>query len=136
MKGRKRHIAVDTLGLLGAVSVHAAHLSESRGARLVVLRLFRHTHRLQKIVVDGGYFPVLIHWVWLLFRCPVEIIKRRESRSFQVLPKRWIVERTFGWLNWQRRLAKDYEHWPATSETCLKISMIHIRLKRLASRQS
>ena len=96
MKGRKRHLAVDTLGLLWAVSVHAANISESRGARLVVLRLCRHTHRVQKIVVDGGYFPVFINWVLLLFRCPVEIIKRSQNGAFQVLPKRWIVERLAG----------------------------------------
>lgn len=68
-----------------------------------------------------------------MFRCPVEVVKRSDSKTFKILPKRWIVERTFGWLNWQRRLSKDYEHSVPSSEACIKISMIHMMLKRLAS---
>lgn len=123
---------MDTLGLIWGISVHSAHISESRGARLLLLRLFRHCHTLEKILVDGGYFPVLFTWAFNLFRCPVEVVKRTgKGKGFQVLPKRWIVERTFGWLNWQRRLAKDYEHRIQSSEAWVKIAMINLMIRKL-----
>jgi len=133
VKGRKRHIAVDTLGLMWALAVHAAHISETRGARLILIRLYQVCPGLKKIFVDGGYFKGIIEWGLAMFGYLVEVVKRSDAaKGFQLLPKRWIVERTFGWLNWYRRLAKDYEHNPRNSEALITLAMIKIMAKRLA----
>jgi transposase len=107
MGGRKRHIAVDTLGLLLTVVVHSAGLSDSRGARCVLLRLFRYWPALAKVFVDGGYKTGLIDWAQLMFGYVVEVVQRVAGPGFQVLPKRWIIERNLGWLVFQRRFSKD-----------------------------
>jgi len=84
--------------------------------------------------MDGGYRgEIFQRWVMDMFRWIVEIVLRPlEKKSFVQLPKRWVVERTFGWLNWCRRLSKDYERLPATSETFIYIAMIRIMVRRLA----
>lgn len=84
MKGRKRHIAVDTLGLIWALAVHAAHISETRGARLVLIRLYQVCPDLKKIFVDGGYFKGIIEWSMAMFGYLIEVVKRSDAvKGFQ-----------------------------------------------------
>ena len=130
-KGRKRHIAVDVMGWPLAVAVHSAGISESRGAHLVLIRLFLVLPHLLKILVDGGYKQGLLDWGKAMFGYVLEVVKRPDLPTFKVLPKRWIVERTFGWFNWQRRLSKDYEHNPKTSEAMLHFTACTLMLRRL-----
>lgn len=137
VKGRKRHLLVDTLGLLIVVVVTAASLPEREGAKLLFTKLERSRerfHRLIKIWVDGGYRGEgFMRWVMDLYGWILETVLRSETaKGFQVLPRRWVVERTFGWFNWCRRLSKDYEVLPATSETMIRVAMIRIMLRRLA----
>ena len=131
-KGRKRHIAVDTQGFLLAVIVHSAGIQDRVGARAVLTRLFATFSTLTTVFVDGGYTGKLIDWAKAMFDWSVHVVKRTETHRFVVLPKRWIVERTFAWLNHFRRLAKDHEILPASSETFITISMIHLALRRMA----
>jgi putative transposase len=135
VKGRKRHILVDTLGLLMTVVVHAANVSETAGGSLVVRELAQRWWRLRLIWLDGGYFRGLFEAVEKLSRwrkIRVEQVLRSDAgKGFAVLPKRWIVERTFGWLNRNRRLAKDYEALPETSEAMIYAVMIRLMLVRL-----
>lgn len=137
IKGRKRHTAVDTLGLILRVIVTTASLPEREGGKRVLQKVHQMGEgisRLYLIWVDGGYSgsPFLI-WVMDAFRWVVQVGKRPEqTQGFVVLKKRWVVERTFGWLNWYRRLSKDYERLPENSEAMIYISMIRLMLKRLA----
>jgi putative transposase len=119
------------MGLPLAIAVHSAGISDSRGAHLLLLRLFLTVPHLLKILVDGGYKQGFLNWGKTMFRCVIEVVKRTQLHTFKVLPKRWIVERTFGWFVWQRRLSKDYEHNPKTSETMLHFAASTLMLKRL-----
>jgi putative transposase len=96
-KGRKQPIAVDTMGFILSVVVHSAGIQDRVGARAVLIRLFRQIHGLKKIFADGGYTSRLIDWTAVMFAAPREIVKRSDVGKFVVLPKRWIVERTFAW---------------------------------------
>ena len=133
IKGRKRHILVDTLGLVHGLIVHPANVPEREGAKLLLKPLRNTLTRMGKIVADGGYQgQKMIDWVrencdWIF-----EIVKRTELHVFRVLPKRWIVERTFGWFNDYRRLSKDYEYADDTSENMIYIAMAQLMLNRLA----
>ena len=131
--GRKRHLVVDTLGLLLAVAVHAADIQDRDGARLVRARLGDRFPRLQVIWADAGYTgPKLGDWVRAVMTWTLDIVRRRpEAEGFEVLPQRWIVERTFAWLGRYRRLSKDFEGLPATSETWIRVAMIDRMLHRL-----
>lgn len=132
VKGRKRHIVVDTMGLLLLVIVHRASIQDRDGAKLVLAALKGRFRRLTLIWADSAYAGQLIPWVQRHVRCVLEIIKRNPSSpGFEVLPRRWVVERTFGWLCRYRRLSKDYERLPTTSETFIYIAMTHLMLKRL-----
>jgi len=132
VKGRKRHLVVDTLGLVLAVVVHAANVQDRDGAKLVLQKLVGRFPRLTLIWADGGYTGQLIDWTTKLANWTLEIVKRSDDRhSFQVLPKRWIVERTLGWLGRYRRLSKDYEELTASSEAMVHIAMIRLMLRRL-----
>ena len=131
-KGRKQHIAVDTLGFILTVVVHSAGIQDRTGARAVLIRLFGIISHLQKIYVDGGYAGKLIQWAQGMFGWVVEVVKRNETGKFVVLPKRWIVERTFAWLANCRRLNRDYEINPRQSEAMIKLAMIRLLVKRLA----
>lgn len=131
IRGRKRHIAVDTLGLPLTVVVHSAGLSDSRGARCVLLRRFRHWPGLAKVLVDGGDKTGLIDWAKLMLGYWGEIVRRASGQGFQVLPKRWIVERSLGGLVFQRRFSKDCEHTPRTSEAMLYAAFSTLMLRRL-----
>lgn len=120
-----------------AVVVHAANIQDRDGAKLVLERLRSQCFRLVLIWADGGYVGQLVDWLWSLRRRSkilLEIVKRCDDvKKFKVLPHRWIVERTFAWLGKYRRLSKDYEFLTETSETFIKIAMIHIMVRRLAS---
>ena len=89
--------------------VHSAGIQDRVGARAVLVRLFRRFDTLTTVFADGGYTGKLIDWAKAMFDYRVEVVKRNELHTFQVLPKRWIVERTFAWLGCSRRLSKDYE---------------------------
>jgi len=131
VKGRKRHIAVDTLGLLLVVFVHSAGIGEREGAKFLVMRLFDFFQGILKIWADGGYSGnPLKEWFSSLFQCVLEIVKRPRGK-FQVVKWRWIVERTFGWFNWYRRLSKDYEYYTSSAEAWIKIASINVMLHRL-----
>jgi putative transposase len=110
IKGRKRHILVDTIGLLLIVVVHTANIQDRDGAKLVLEQVKGTFPRLKLIWADAGYSGQLIEWVSLVCGWILEIVKRSDDiKGFQVLPHRWVVERTFGWLGRYRRLSKDYE---------------------------
>lgn len=130
--GRKRHLLVDTLGLLLVIVVTAASVSESAGARLVLSRRPGGCKKLRRVWVDGGYFGTLLVWAWQKLGLVLEVVKRAaEQKGFAVLPRRWVVERTFAWLSYHRRLSKDYERSTTTSETFVHIAMTRLMLRRL-----
>ncbi len=132
VKGRKRHLVVDTIGLVLVVVVHAASIQDRDGAKLVLARLAGRFPRLRLIWADGGYAGQLIGWVTERWDWTVAIVKRTSGeKGFAVLPRRWVVERTFGWLGRYRVLSKDYEELPQSSEAMVLIVMIQIMLKRL-----
>jgi len=141
VNGRKRHIVVDTLGLILAVVVHPADVQDYDGAVLVLGilgRLKARYRRLKVIFADSAYgrnnLPECVKGAfgWLL----QTVLRPAEAKGFVVLPKRWIVERTFGWLGRYRRHSKDYERNTASSEAMIVITMIHIMLRRLAQQKS
>lgn len=132
INGRKRHLVVDTLGLIWGVVVHAGHVQDRDGAKVLLEKNGGQFTRLRKIWADGGYAGQLIEWVHDRFDWLLEIVKRnKETRGFEVLPKRWIVERTFGWFGWYRRLSKDYEELTENSEAMILVCMIHRMLRHL-----
>jgi putative transposase len=123
INGRKRHVLVDTLGLIITARVHSAARGEREGAKLVLAGLAKQMHRLRLIWADRGYTGPLIEWVWGLRqrrRIKLEIVLRKyKQEGFVVLPRRWVVERTFGWLGRSRRLSKDYERLPERPRSVL-----------------
>ena len=121
------------MGLLLAVVVHPANIQDRDGAKLVIDKLRGRFPRMRLVWADAGYAGKLIEWVWALTGWELEIVKRpRDSHHFQVLPRRWVVERTFAWLSRCRRLSKDYEALSETTEAWIHIAMIHLMLRRLA----
>lgn len=136
IKGIKRHILVDTMGLLLIVVVHIASIQDRDGAKLVLEKVSTRFPRLKRIWADGGYAGKLIDWVKNTCQAVLEIVKRNaDILGFKVLPHRWVVERTFGWLNRYRRLAKNYERLPESSEAMVQIAMIRLMLRRLAAQR-
>jgi putative transposase len=134
LKGRKRHLLVDTLGLPLSVYVTSADVQDRGGTRCLLAGLKPFVPRLKKIWADGAYTgEKLAGWLEEQGGWELEIVERdREARDFEVLPKRWIVERTFSWLIRNRRLSKDYERLVQTSETFMEVAMIRLLLRRLA----
>jgi putative transposase len=133
VKGTKRHLLVDTLGLLLCVVVHAANIQDRDGAKLVFARAKAKCARIRLVWADGGYAGKLIAWLWQCCGWVLAIVKRNELvKGWKLLPRRWVVERTISWLNGYRRLSRDYEYWPETSEAFIQIAMIHLMLHRLA----
>jgi len=121
------------MGLIIAVCVHAASVQDRDGARLVINRLGTRYPRLLLMWADGGYAGKLVEWVAVTFVWVLEIVKRSdEVTGFVVLPKRWIVERSFGWIGRYRRHSKDYEYLPESSEAMILIAMISLMVHRLA----
>jgi putative transposase len=133
IKGRKRHILVDILGLLLIVLVHAADIPDSEGAEDVFRIVQRKHQRLEKIIGDSAYtWNGLVDKVKHLFRFVLSIVSRdRKRKGWYVLPKRWIVERTFGWFGRYRLLSKEYEHKTTSSETDVYVASIRMMLYRL-----
>ena len=133
INGRKRHLVVDTLGLVLAVVVTGGAVQDRDGARRVLTVLARRFSRLVCVWADGGYAGTLVAWLWQLRarrRVRLELVRRANGqRGFAVLPRRWIVERTFAWLVKYCRLRCDYERDPATSETMIKAAMILLMLR-------
>lgn len=132
IKGRKRHLLVDTLGLVLVAVVHAANIQDRDGAKLVLTKAKMRFATLQLIWADGGYRGKLVAWVLMTCAWLLTIVKRNdEAQGFQLLPKRWIVERTFAWLGRYRALSKDYERLPQTTEALIYAAMTHLMLRRL-----
>ena len=128
---------MDTLGLILHVVVHSAAVQDRDGARLVLPVLLQRFGWLRRIFADGGYAGELVGWVKRLLPrrgLSLEVVKRSDAdrHRFAILPKRWIVERTFGWLSKFRRLAKDYEFRTENSETMILIAASRLMLARLA----
>jgi putative transposase len=125
------------MGMILAVVVHSAKIQDRDGAKLVFMKMLGAFPRLKLIWADGGYAGYLISWLavftqsvgtWVL-----EIVKRTDDqKGFVVLPRRWVVERTFAWLSKYRRLSKDYEQNTESSEAWIYVAMIHIMVRRLA----
>ena len=139
IKGRKRFVLVDTLGLLLAVKVVAASVSEKAGAKLLIEKIRANSllkelcSKIEIVWADGGYQgDDLYDWVANLTGWLWEVVKRSDKLTgFVLLPKRWVVERSFAWLSFNRRLSKDYEKLPRNSESALYIAMLPMMLKRL-----
>ena len=137
VKGRKRHIIVDTIGYLLVVIVHAANVFDGRGALQVVEKLFSIVTTVQLIWTDGTYKGHVITWALERFGCVLEMVKNKKKRKtksgkgFKVLPRRWVVERTFAWLGRSRRLSKDYERNPSSSAGMVYVASIRLMLRRL-----
>jgi transposase len=137
IKGRKRFLSVDTLGLVLRVLVTAANVTEREGGKQVLKRvksMGQGVSRLHTIWVDGGFKgEPFMKWVMDVCHWIVMVVLRSDDATgFVLLPKRWVVERTFGWLMHCRRLVRDYEVLPETSETFIYLAMIRIMVRRLA----
>ena len=146
MTGRKRHILVDTIGLLLAVHVHPANVQDRDGARLLLANLAERFPRLAMLWVDAAYQGPCATWItetlgWAVtvvrkprrwFRVPADQDPPERPVGFQVLPRRWVVERTFAWLGRHRRLSKDYEVLTATEEAWIYLAMSRLMTVRLA----
>jgi putative transposase len=125
---------VDTNGLLLSVVVHSAGIQDRDGAKLVLDACKDQYPRLAHIWADGSYRGALIEWVKAEHGWTLEIVEKpAEQKGFSVLPRRWVVERTFAWLGRYRRLSKDYDLLPETSQAWIYLAMTHIMLKRLAA---
>ncbi|MEU7632113.1 IS5 family transposase [Nocardia sp. NPDC049220] len=132
-KGRKRHIATDTLGLLLAVVVTGAHIQDRDGAHRLLVALRARFSTVSHLWVDGGYAGRLVLWAHKVLSLTLEVVKRTDKTSgFLVLPRRWVVERTFGWITKHRRCVRDYETLPEHHEAMVYIAMIMTMSRRLA----
>jgi putative transposase len=131
-KGRKRHIAVDVLGLLICVMVKSDNIQDYKGAFDLLSLAKEICPKIQRFWADSGYHVhSLLDWVTETLKSALEIIKR-PRKTFKIVQWRWVVERTFGWLNRYRRLSKDYETLTTSSEAWIKLAMINIMVRRLA----
>jgi transposase len=135
IKGRKRHLLVDTLGLVLGAKVSPASMAERAGAQALLEDPLRTFAWLRLLWVDGGYCGAeFARWVTALRpKLKVEVVKRSDdTKGFKVLPRRWVVERTFGWLMRQRRLVRDYETTESSAEAWIFVAMLRIQIRRLA----
>ena len=137
VNGIKRHLLVDTLGLMLAVVVLTASIQDHDGARTLLAKVKGKLPRLKKIWADGGYASTLVDWVKSVCGWVLEIVKRMDTaQGFEVLSHRWIVERTLGWLNRSQRLSKNYERLSTSSEAMVYLAMLPLMTKRLAQQQT
>ncbi len=147
MNGRKRHILIDTIGLLLTVTVHPADVQDRDGAKLLLAGLAERFPRVAKVWVDAAYQGPCATWIADTLGWAVEVVRKPPKRirvpadqepppipaGFQVLPRRWVVERTFAWLGRHRRLSKDYEVLPETEEAWIYLAMSRLMTVRLAT---
>ena len=137
VSGRKRHIAVDVLGMILAITITSAAVQDRDAAKGLITLMLSMYQRIQIIWADGGYLGKLVNWVKRLRpygKLKLEIVRRSDDvKGFKVVRKRWIVERTFGWFYKSRRLCRDYEVRLDHSESMIRICMIRLMLKRLAA---
>ena len=159
MSGRKRHILVDTMGNLLKIKVHPANISESAGGQLLLTGLKPSFPRLSHLWVDQGYKPTFVAWVQETLHWTVRVVtppyrprgdtakaireligdaafEQRYAKGFRLLPRRWVVERTFAWFGKQRRLSKDYELLSRTEETWAYLTLSCLMLRRLVQSNS
>ena len=146
MTGRTRHILIDTIGLLLAVTVHPANVQDRDGAKLLLAGLHERFPRLAMLWVDAAYQGPCATWIAATLGWAVAVVRKPPARvwvgpgqapperptGFQVLPRRWVVERTFAWLGRHRRLSKDYEVLPETEEVWIYLAMTRLMTVRLA----
>jgi putative transposase len=129
--GRKRHVVVDTLGLIWALVITPASVQDAQGAKEALTELRRQVKFPKVIWVDAAYRAV-VSWALDLWCWTLEVVgAAKDQTGFVVQPKRWIVERTFGWLNRSRRLSKDYERTIESSKAFVQVAMIHLMVRRL-----
>jgi transposase len=133
INGRKRHIAVDTIGLLICVLVTAANVQDRDGARPLLEKMAAACDRIRHVWADGGYAGKLVEWAHDALHLRIQIVKRSQDQTgFVVLPRRWVVERTLAWITRHRRCARDYEALPTHHEAMVCWAMIRITSRRLA----
>jgi len=132
VNGRKRHIAVDTAGLVLAVVVTAASVQDRDAARPLLWNLTRACTRIRLAWADAGYAGKLTAWATANLKLTVEIVRKRDAHAFEILPRRWVVERTLAWITSHRRCARDYERLPASHEAMVLWAMISLMTQRLA----
>jgi putative transposase len=135
VKGRKRNLITDTIGLVVLAKVTAANVQDVHAGKQILIELKKRSElivRLRKIFADGGYRGELVTWVKNELHAEMEIVlKLGDKKGFQVLPKRWVIERTNAWVSRNRRMARDYERLSETSESFIYILMIRLGLRRL-----
>lgn len=133
--GRKRNILVDTMGLLLVVLVTTGCIQDRDGGKITLWYARRRFPRLRHVWADGGYAGKLVDWAKEVLSWTLEIVKRSDGKKFQILPRRWVVKRSFSWLTRSRRLVRDYEGRAHTTETWCYIANIRLMLRRLEPRQ-
>ena len=132
VKGRKRHLLVDTLGLMHGLVVHSAAVQDRDGAKLVIEQVKDRMPRLERVWADSGYQGTLVAWVAEKTGWTLEIVKRPdEAEGVVLVAHRWVVERTFAWLVKCRRLRASYEATEASEEALIRLAMIGVMLRRL-----
>lgn len=133
--GRKRHVLVDVLGLVLAILVLPANIQDRDGGRQLLEAAHAAYPSVAKVWADGAYAGDVVQRAHDEWHIDVEIVKKPpDTHTFKVLPRRWVVERTFGWLNRERRLSKDYERLPETTEAFIQITMVRLMTRRLSRR--
>jgi putative transposase len=135
VNGRKRHLAVDTLGLLLAIVVTAASVQDRDGARPLLWRLRLGCRGMLLVWADAAYAGRLVVWARAALGLRVQLVRRRLAHAFEVLPRRWVIERTFAWLSRYRRTVRDYERLPEHHQAMVEWAMITIMTRRLARGQ-
>jgi putative transposase len=134
VKGHKRHSLTDTVGNMLNVVVTAANVSDIAGGKLLIEKIMEDFSTIEKIWADGTYRGGFIDWVHEKMEAVLEIVKRDDGeKGFKLLPRRWVVERTFAWLGNYRRLSKDYERLTGNSEGMIYLASIKTMLQRLAA---
>ena len=124
-------MVVDTLGLIWALVITPASVQDAEGAQ-AALTAVRREVKVPKVIWADAAYRAVVSWAWVMWVWTLEIVCGPKGQTgFMVQPKRWIVERTFGWLNRSRRLSKDYERTIASSEAFVKVAMIHLMVRRL-----
>jgi putative transposase len=131
--GRKRHLLVDVLGMVLLVLVLAANVQDRDGGWMILSAMHNAYPSIKKVWADGAYAGETVQHAKDELNVDIEIVKKPPgAHTFQVLPRRWVVERTFGWWNWERRLSKDYERLPNTTEAFVQVTMVRLIARRLA----